>query len=174
MINNKTDFVDRYFELAICTAILFAIIVIITAETTLRAVGLSTFSWSLDVNLGLLVWITWLSTAAAIRHTSHLRFTLVRSKFSRRVNYAVYVVEWGLWLAIFGALLTSSYSVLMTRMASGATIPGTGLPRYILYISVPIGSMIILFRVLQQIYLTSTAYKNNENITPSPSIGTND
>lgn len=173
-MNSTFRFFDEYFELALCAIILTVIIALITIETALRAAGLSTLSWSLDVNLGLLVWITWLSTGAAIRHRSHLRFTLLRSKFSNQTKYALYIVEWAAWLVTFGILLMYSYDVLLNRMASGAIIPGTSMPRYILYISVPVGSMIILLRVFQQMYLISTAYIQGKSVEISSTIGTND
>ncbi|MCU4925068.1 TRAP transporter small permease subunit [Halobacteria archaeon AArc-dxtr1] len=165
--------VFTYLEGIVAICILAVYTAIITIDIVQRELWGGAFTWSFEIVLGLFAWMTWLSAAFAVRHRSHLRFTLVRKAISNRANYAVYWLEYVLWIAIMGIVLRYSVPIFLDRWETGRLVVGTGVvPSALLYLSVPVGMALVMVRATEQIAQVTREYRRGEDITPDPSIGT--
>jgi len=125
---------------------------------------------SLSITLGLIAWVGWLSAAWGIRKQAHLRFLLVRDRFSRQMQYVSFVIEWVLWLLINGIVLWLAIPIAQTRISSAATTPQLAIPTWLFYLSIPVGFTLIILRTLQQSYIVTKRYRNGKDITPTSEI----
>jgi TRAP-type C4-dicarboxylate transport system permease small subunit len=132
----------------------------------------SQFSGGLSLILGAVVWLTWVTSAWAVRQNSHLRFSLFRQTVSQRFSYVIYWIEWIIWLGFIGAIFWTSIAELRALADSGAKVVGLSIvPRWSLYLGVVVGMVLHLVRVLQQMALITDMYLRGEDITPETKIG---
>ena len=168
--------VERAFthlEGIVALAILAVYTAIIALDVVQRTLWGGSFTWSLDIVLGLFTWMTWLSAAFAVRHQSHLRFTLLRKKLSNRANYAMYWLEYVAWIVVMGLVLRFSVPIFRNRWETGQVVVGTEfVPAALLYLAVPVGMALLMVRATEQIVRVRRAYRRGADITPTASIGT--
>ncbi|MFP8952901.1 TRAP transporter small permease [Natrialbaceae archaeon A-arb3/5] len=164
-----------HVEGLIALLILIVYTAIIALDVAQRTLWGGSFTWSLEIVLGLFTWMTWLSAAFAVRHRSHLRFTLVRKALSNRANYLMYWVEYVAWIGIMGLVLRYSVPIFLDQWETGRLVVGTEfVPSALLYLAVPVGMTLVMLRATEQIVRVTREYRRGEDITPTASIGTED
>lgn len=168
--DDLTTSLERYFEGYVALVLLAAVTALVFADVVNRIARGTQLVWGLEVIEGLFIWITWLSAAFAVRHSSHLRFTLLRQRWSARRNYAVYWVEWLLWFVVVGTIFRYSLPELERYLEAGRVVVGTDVPDALFYLAVPVGTALILLRVVQEIVRVTRRYRNGELIAPDASI----
>ncbi|ELY55960.1 TRAP transporter small permease [Natronolimnohabitans innermongolicus] len=161
---------ERYFEGYVALVLLAVVTVLVFVDVVNRTLRGTQFVWGLEVIEGLFIWITWLSAAFAVRHSSHLRFTLLREQWSARRNYVMYWVEWLLWFVVVGTIFWYSIPELERSVEAGRIVVGTSIPDTLFYLAVPVGTALILLRVLQEIVHVTRRYRSGESISPDASI----
>lgn len=123
-----------------------------TVTLTLLQVGLRTFfnnpqSWAEEVGRYLFVWITFLGAAVGYAHNSHIRVDLIDQfgpKWMPIVNPARHFFE-----AISVGVLAYSGVLVAWRHRNNMMYTMPDIPQVILYLAVPVGSVIGLFYVLR-------------------------
>lgn len=164
--------VERYFEGYAALALLAVITALVLVDVLNRIVFASQLVWGLEVIEGLFIWLVWLSASFAVRHSSHLRFTLLRQRWSARRNYAMYWVEWLLWFVVVGTILRHSIPEFARYVDADRLVVGTSVPDAVFYLAVPVGMALLLARVGQEILQVTRAYRAGEEIAPDASIET--
>ena len=165
--------VFAHLEGAVALTVLAVYTAIIALDVLQRTLWGGSFSWSLEIVLVLFTWMTWLSAAFAVRHRSHLRFTLVRKHLSNRANYLMYLLEYVAWIVVMGLVLRFSVPLFLDQWETGRVVVGTEfVPAALLYLSVPVGMTLLLVRATEQIVRLTGEYRRGEDVTPTASIGT--
>jgi TRAP-type C4-dicarboxylate transport system permease small subunit len=158
------------FEGYLAALLLFVYLCIILYDVGSRNFGEPPV-WGQEVVIGLFIWLAWLSTAYAIRTNSHLRFTLLFERLSQRGVYAVYVVEWLLWVAFAGVIFWYSIDITANVIETGTTVVGLPVPVWLFRASIPVGFGLILLRVAQRVVITTRAYRAGEEIGADVGLG---
>jgi TRAP-type C4-dicarboxylate transport system permease small subunit len=158
------------FEGYLAALLLFVYLCIILYDVGSRNFGEPPV-WGQEVVIGLFIWLAWLSTAYAIRTNSHLRFTLLFERLSQRGVYAVYVVEWLLWVAFAGVIFWYSIDITANVIETGTTVVGLPIPVWLFRASIPVGFGLILLRVAQRVVITTRAYRAGEEIGADVGLG---
>jgi TRAP-type C4-dicarboxylate transport system permease small subunit len=147
---------DSVFE-ALCLFCLTAVLFVVLWQIFGRQVLGNTPTWSEETARVLLVWIGFLMAALGFREGAHIAITFIVERFPRVLRRAVdwmvplLTLLFGLYLIVQGAQFTAD--------ARFATLPGTGLPRSILYVVMPVaGFMICLYTVLQVLGVSTQRY----------------
>jgi TRAP-type C4-dicarboxylate transport system permease small subunit len=158
------------FEGYLAALLLFVYLCIILYDVISRNFGEPPV-WGQEVVLGMFIWLAWLSTAYAVRTNSHLRFTLVFERLSQRGVYAVYVVEWLLWVAFGGIIFWYSIEITANVLETGTTIVGLPVPVWLFRASIPVGFGLILIRVAQRAVITTRAFRAGDEIGTDVGLG---
>lgn len=158
------------FEGYLAALLLFVYLFIILYDVGTRNFGRPPV-WGQEVVLGLFIWLAWLSTAYAVRTNSHLRFTLLFERLPQRGVYAVYVVEWLLWVAFAGVIFWYSIDITANVMETGTTVVGLPIPVWLFRASIPVGFGLILLRVAQRAVITTRAFRAGEEIGTDIGLG---
>lgn len=140
----KADSLFEYTELVF----LALMTLVVGWQVFTRYVMSSPSPWTTQVALILMIWVGFMGIAVGFRENSHIaieilmnRMPEVVQRWAQRVVYALSCL-FGLYLVVQGWAFT--------RDAMDATLPGTGLPRAVLYAVVPIaGAMIVIYTALQ-------------------------
>lgn len=158
------------FEGYLAALLLFVYLLIILYDVLSRNFGKPPV-WGQEVVLGLFIWLAWLSTAYAVRTNSHLRFTLLFERLPQRGVYAVYVVEWLLWLVFAGIIFWYSLDITANVMETATTVVGLPIPVWLFRASIPVGFGLILVRVAQRAFVTTRAFRAGEEIGVDIGLG---
>jgi len=161
---------ERNFEGYIGTILLFAYTLLIGYTIFQRETFGDPPAYTLSVTLYLFTWMTWLAAGWAIRHDSHFRFTLLRERFSARVNYALRYLDMVAWIFFAGIVSVYLLETLQLRLESGRQILGTPIPLWTAYLAVAVGMGLIILRSAQKVVLIRRQYKNGEDITPTSKV----
>ncbi|AKS36130.1 TRAP transporter small permease [Mycolicibacterium goodii] len=138
---------DTVFE-ALVLLCLSAVLLVVLWQVWDRQVLGSTPGWTEETARILMVWIGFLMTALGFREGAHIALTFV---VDRVPPPARRIVEWltPLLSLLFGVYLIYQ-GIQFAAATRFATLPGTGLPRSVLYVVLPVaGVMICLYTVLQ-------------------------
>ncbi|WP_339104907.1 TRAP transporter small permease [Haloterrigena salinisoli] len=169
------QYLEKYFEGMLALTLLMVVLAITITDIFGRTFFAWTIDWGFEVAQGLFVWIAWLAASFGLRHQSYFRFTLFRSNLSGVGQYAMYVIEWLLWVLVVGAIFWHSLPELVQVFESGRMVVGTeNVMQAHFYLAVPVGTGLILLRVVQQAITTTIAYRNGDDIRPDPQIGVRD
>lgn len=145
--------VDTAFE-ALVLLCLTAVLFVVLWQVFARQVLGSTPGWSEETARLLMVWIGFLMTALGFREGAHIALTFVVNRFPPALRRVV------LWLSPLLAVLFGLYLVYQgVQFAAAtrfATLPGTGLPRSVLYVVLPVAGLMICFYTILQIFGVST------------------
>lgn len=149
MIRRVWRTIDAAFE-GFTVSCLVAVTFVLLWQIFSREILGDSPSWSEETARVLLVWIGFLAGAIGFRERSHIAITFIVDRFPELLRRGVEWLIIGLVL-LFGLYLIvqGSEFAIDTRHA---TLPGTGLPRSVLYIAMPLaGFMIVLYTVLQMV-----------------------
>lgn len=148
--------VDTVFEV-FCILCLVATLLIVLWQVLSRELLSTSPTWSEETARILLVWIGFLGAAIGFREGAHIAVTFLVDKFPATLQAVidrgiqVLLIAFGLFLVVQGTQF-----VIDARMA---TLPGTGLPRSVSYLMMPVaGAMVILYTVLQAFGVSTRRY----------------
>ena len=148
--------VDTVFE-TLCLVSLVATLVIVLWQVFSREVLSTSPSWSEESARILLVWIGFLGATIAFREGAHIAVTFLVDRFPTLVQTVVerlvqvLLIGFGLFLVVQGSQFVVD--------AQHATLPGTGLPRSVNYLMMPVaGLMLIAYTTLQAFGVSTRRY----------------
>ncbi len=107
------------------------------------------FTEELEVNL--FVWMVLLGAAAGFKRGSHLGVNFIVSFFPKRVKKVVIVIGYIITALLFIVLIYLGIKEIMDEMALNATSESLGIPVWWYTIGVPIGSAIVVWRIIERI-----------------------
>lgn len=147
MIRRVWRAIDAAFE-AFTVCCLVAVVFVLLWQIFGREILGSSPTWSEETARVLLVWIGFLAAALGFREGSHIAITFVVDRFPGPLRRGV---EWfiiGLVLLFGLYLIVQGFQFAIDTQ--NATLPGTGLPRSMLYVAMPpAGVMIVLYTSLR-------------------------
>ncbi|EPC03180.1 C4-dicarboxylate ABC transporter permease [Litchfieldella anticariensis FP35 = DSM 16096] len=138
---------DRFFE-AVAALLLSAITLLALAAVVARYVLNASLSWSSEVLIGLLVYVTFFCGYLALRQGAHLRIDVVAALLPRRGQWLLFFVNQALIgvvcvvMVVWGLEQTLTFSHRTTLML--------GAPQWLFYVAVPISGAGMLLELVRQ------------------------
>lgn len=151
----KPDHLERIFvrvsRLAqfFCTILMVVMTAIITWQIFGRYILNDTPKWSEQLAGILMVYMTMIGGAVALRENRHIALTFFRDRWSLRARTLARVTAY-LLIAGFGALMTV-YGVRMAQLVQAWTIPTLGISQSVNYWSFPVAGVLIFLFALDKI-----------------------
>lgn len=142
-------------ELLLMISFIF-IILLVFIQVISRYVFNVPVGWSAELSRYLLIWITWISASYAIRKREHIRITLLVDKFPslwKKVNELFVIFIWGVFAFIMAFVGTE---VVLSLKLMGQTTSTLGIPMWVVYLIIPLGGIMMIIRLIQQIYFVIT------------------
>ena len=120
---------------------------IIFAQVVLRYVFQSPFSWAEELARYLLIWITCLGSAYAIRDGMHISISFLRSKLKDSAQTVVTVVIYALTLGFFICCIKEGLLFSLAQWTQRST--AMQIPMTLPYIAIPLGFGIMFLVALE-------------------------
>ena len=146
---NKIDNVIEY----ICMATLVILVCIVFFQVFTRYVLGFTPRWSEETAVILMIWLGFITTAIGVKRGTHLSISAVVDLLPKSVQKVVFYFD-ELAVMLFGIILLI-YGRDLAIHTMSSTLPATQLPAGVLYASLPVAGIMIIFytftRMLEKI-----------------------
>ena len=137
--------------LSLCKYALIIMVPVMTAvifvQVVLRYVFQSPFSWAEEFARYLLVWMTCLGSAYAIRDGMHISINYLRNKLQGSSQTAVTLVIYALTLAFFSCCIKEGAAFALVQWTQRST--AMQIPMTIPYLAIPVGFSIMFLVALE-------------------------
>ena len=143
VIDRAFDRVARVIEVALALAFIFAVLLNFTNVVGRYLLGLS-FLGSDEVQIFIMVAMTFLGAAVVTRRNLHLRMDVLVRFLPAPVRVALRIAEQALLAALAGFVLTQSYFYALQIWRIGRTSDMAGVPMWIPHATVALGFALIL------------------------------
>lgn len=138
---------------------------IIATEVFRRYVFAEQAPWSTTIPAYMFLWLTWVGAAYGVKIRAHLCFTEVRDNLPKKVQFILLQLDNLLFLAFAYIVITYSMQFLDLQMMNFATVPGTdNVPAWWFYSATPVGWALLVFRVLQNMWIDFSKLRRGEDI----------
>ena len=128
-------------------------------------------AWSTSIPILLFLWLTWFGASLNVKKRSHLSLNELRMRMPYKAQFGCLVLDAVLWFG-FG-LLVIYYSTEQVTLAydNFAIVTGTNdVMQWWFYLATPLGWALLLFRVLQNLYLDILRFRRGESFDLQPAI----
>jgi len=147
-------------EISICVITMTAMVIIIFAQVIGRYVFNYSFSWSEEIARFLMVWMTFAGSAYAFRKGAHIGVTAIVDALPTHLGFYVKLLSRALTIFFFIVLGYYGWQHTYTQITLGQVAPATRLPVAIPYSAIPIGSFLVILRLIEQTFFD---LKNRHN-----------
>lgn len=145
----KCDQVDRKGERWLLLTF-YALIILTVAIEVIRRFALNYSSvWGEELARYAFIYLVWIAAAAAVRDRAHIRIDVLVNLGGPRIQRLAWwlsdiatlvLAVWALWLSL---------SPVLTSMNFGSVSPGLRLSQAIFLMAIPVGFLLIAWRVIQ-------------------------
>jgi TRAP-type C4-dicarboxylate transport system permease small subunit len=133
------------------SAALTALVVICFVQVVARYVFSASFSWAEEVSIIIMVWGTWGGASLAVKRRSHLRILIVVDRFRPGIRLALNLALNALGI-VFLVVVAVTSKTIIDGMANMTLFSLPSVPMSILYISVPVGCVLMIYYFLRGMF----------------------
>lgn len=132
------------------------LVVLMTAATLIVAAQIATrylfhvpLPWSEEVARYLFIWLVWVGASYATKERKHICIDVVVSRLPRAGKKTCALISTAVWI-VFLIFMAGISLKLTGSVYSGSQIAvGSGIPMWVPYAAIPVGMLLMLFRLLQ-------------------------
>ncbi|MCD8510754.1 MAG: TRAP transporter small permease [Bacillus sp. (in: Bacteria)] len=147
MINRVFNFLEEY----IAVSLLIFTSLLVFWQVVLRFVFNTSLYWGDEVARYLIIWFIFIGSSIAVREKAHATVDLVVTYLSRRLKLIVGIVAYLVSIVFCVLLIRASMGTIENVMSFGSVTPALGIPMYIPYLAIPVGTSLMLIRFIQAI-----------------------
>ncbi len=138
---------DRVEE-AFCALSLLLTAIVLFINVVLRYVFSASTSWAEELIRYLMIWITFIGGSVCVRKGAHIRMDFLLTMLPKSAAVALTRIVFVIAAGFCAALFWYSYRLVMFTVELHQTSPAMGLPMWIPYLAMPIGSALMTLRFL--------------------------
>lgn len=148
-LKNLLDNRIEEFFLVLTMAIM---VLIMFFQATSRFFIGNSLSWGAELAQYLHIWQIWIGASLAIRLKAHINVDVFLKIFPSVVQKIFNVLAILCWFAFSAFLAIEGSKYVMTVLESGQTSPSLQVPMWIPYLAIPLGGLLMVIRLIQQLY----------------------
>lgn len=157
-IEKNSYYVDKIARIfvVILTAILVVDVLIGVANRFIFHLALS---WTEEIARYLFIWIIMMGAGIVLRLRGHIGLTFILKRLKKSKNWVILVTQ---IMMLFFLLTVIVYGIklFIFILQKGQVSPASGIPLWLLFLSIPLGSSIMVIHLLSQIESTFRGFSN--------------
>ena len=155
--------VNEYLEEIILVILLICMTLILGLQIVSRYVFRNSL-WSEELVRYMFVWSTFIGVPYCIKKSTSIKVDQFRNSMPASVQKALYYIDKLIMLILFLIMAAFSCDIVASSFASGQSSAAIGIPSWLIQISVPIGSVLSIIRIIQNaIALSKESKQEKEN-----------
>jgi TRAP-type C4-dicarboxylate transport system permease small subunit len=143
---------DTKFEETLMAIALWAIVIIMGMQVVMRYLFGSSLSWSEEISRYFFIWFTFLGLSYAVRNNSHIRIDILESTFPK-LKKPMEIIGDAFFLAFCVYMIRPSITTLQGLYRTWQTSPALEIPMFFVYLSLLVGFILTILRLLQKYYM---------------------
>src|SRR5690625_3283514 len=128
-------------------------VVVLFTQITLRVVFNNSLPWSEELTRYSFIYLVFIGICYAVKKRRHLNLTLFFNMLNEGGKKILSLISNLLFLLFAGFILFFGMRMVMDNIAMGQTTPSLGIPMGIVYAGAPIGMVLTIIRLLQNMYM---------------------
>lgn len=132
----------------VLSAGLAALVGICFVQVLARYMLNASFSWAEEVSILLMVWATWGGACLAVKRGSHLRILILVDRVKPKNRLILHLALNCLTIPFLVVIAITSRTII-SGMANMTLFSLPGVPMNVMYISVPVGCVLMIYYVLR-------------------------
>ncbi len=160
---NWKEFIDIKLEEWILIITTIIIVLLVFLQVIVRFTFNISVGWSAELSRYLLIWITWISMSYTIRKNDHIRIMLIVERLPEKLQKIIEVIVIVAWASFAFVMAYVGTEVVQTIKLMGQKTSTLGISMWIVYLIIPIGGVLMLIRLVQQLYFVFKPEKNAVN-----------
>ena len=167
-IKNFFKLFDERIELWLLTVFYLYFVIIVVIEVIMRYVFNSSTVIGEETARHAFIWLSWIAASYVVKKRTYIRITMLENKIPVRVKY--YLSVFYNILFILFCILTFWYvlPIMQAQTKYGTLSRATQYAMWIPYLAVPVGYAMMLFRVIQNMFLDFGNFR--QGIAPGQSL----
>lgn len=143
---------DR-FEEVLLVLLLISMTLVLGVQIIARYVFQNSLTWSEELVRYLFIWSAFLGVPYCINKGASLKVVQFIDYLPAKLKNIVLMIDRVLMVVFFAAIFVFGLLVVKNSFLNGQRSPALGLPMYIVYLSVVVGSGLAIIRVIENIVL---------------------
>lgn len=159
------DGIKRFYNKAeeyLLVSSLALTVILVFAQVVMRKIFNQSISWSEELCRYIFIWQIWFGVSLAFRNKQHIAIEMVTDKLNGKSKIIYQMVANIITLGFNIFLMTYGFKLVSMMIGRGAVSSGLRVPLYIVYLAVPLSSLVIVFRLVGQIFGQVQQLKNVE------------
>lgn len=143
--------VFNYLEEFVAVFLLIFTSFLVFTQVVLRFGFNYSLHWGDEVARYLIIWFIFIGSSIAVREKAHASVDVLVTYLSVRLKLLVGILAYLVSVIFCILLIKSSMGAIENVMSYGSITPALGIPMYIPYLAIPVGSSLMLIRFIQAI-----------------------
>lgn len=156
--------IDDYLEYTLSFLFYVYLTAIIFIEVIRRYILNDSSSWGQETAIYAFIWMTYIATAKGVKERTHLSVTILVDRFGRNGKFATAMLSDVCFFVLAAVVFYYSAVALSQSIEFGQTMRGVRLPMWLALVGVPLGWLLIMFRVVERSVKMIRAYIRGEEI----------
>lgn len=138
-------------EDAFCAVSLLVTAIVLFINVVLRYVFSASTSWAEELIRYLMIWITFIGGSVCVRRGAHIRMDFLLTILPKRAGILLTRLVYLIAAGFCAALFCYSVRLVLFTVELEQTSPAMGVPMWIPYMAMPIGSALMVIRFIQAV-----------------------
>lgn len=130
---------------------MLAAVCILGANVFLRYVFLIPIDWAEELAIRLVIWMVFVGASTLVRQRGHLAIDILPRMLTPRSRASLTMFVWVFSGCFFAWLFVLSAQHTYMTYSSGQILPMLQAPIWLSYLAIPVGSVLMIFRIAQHI-----------------------
>lgn len=156
-------FLNKYMEETILVFGIIVMIMLIFFQVASRFLLNYSLAWSEELARYIFIWQVWLAVPYAVTKGRHIRLELFPDVLGSKGKFVLDMIFFIASAGFFAFVSWQSIFVTQGVFMMSQVTPVMQIPKWICYLSVPIGCFLAVFRFIQYGILRIIRFKNNPN-----------
>lgn len=141
---------DENFEEKMTISLLIITVLLTFLQVVMRYIFKNSLAWSEELARYLFLYLIWIGAAYAVKADAHLRVEILKDKIPEDKKMILEDIIYLIWLGFSIFLFLSSIKLTSSIFGNGQLSPAMRIPMGFPYLSIPIGSGLMSFRLVQK------------------------
>lgn len=141
---------DKNFEEKLLVILLIITVSLTFIQVVMRYIFHNSLSWSEELARYMFLYLIWIGAAYAVKREQHLRIEIILNKIPKSKLKIFENFVYFIWLCFSIFLFISSLKMTVNVFVSGQLSPAMRIPMGYAYVSIPLGTGLMCFRIIQK------------------------
>lgn len=158
---------DDHIEIYLSASLLVFFSFLCVLQVVMRYVFNESLTWSEELSRFAFVWFVYTSASYAVRYQRHVKFNFlvnILHKISPLYSQILKIIALFFWIGFLLFIDYYSVQIIANQFKMGQVSPANQIPMYIVYLGLPMGALLMTFRVTQHIINSFKELKNLKEV----------